>query len=114
NASNSKTVDGHNMQTIIHIGAGHCSELEAYLAGNAQRIVLVEPIPALAAKLAQRVKEHSHIIVLEAAVSPESASNQLHEYNLQEASSLRAAIGLKRLFPGLKTIKTHTVKTLTP
>src|SRR5690606_41357566 len=86
NASNSKTVDGHNMQTIIHIGAGHCSELEAYLAGNAQRIVLVEPIPALAAKLAQRVKEHSHIIVLEAAVPTAPASNQLNEYNLQGVS----------------------------
>ncbi len=102
------------MQTIIHIGAGHCNELEAYLASNAQRILLIEPIPALAAKLAKQAQAHRNVAVREAAITADPAHNQLQEYNLQDASSLRAATGLKRLFPGLKTLRTHSVQTLTP
>src|SRR5690554_1213798 len=102
------------MHTIIHIGAGQASELPQWLEAGAKQIVLVEPNPGLAEQLRQRTAQHPQVTVLEAAITTNPANNQLHEYNLPEASSLHAPTGLKTLFPGLKAIATHTVATLDP
>jgi FkbM family methyltransferase len=102
------------MHTILHIGAGQASELSQWLESGAQNIVLVEPNPILAEKLRKQTADTPEITVLEAAITTNAGDNELSEYNLPEASSLRAATGLKTLFPGLKIVSIHTVATLTP
>lgn len=102
------------MHTILHIGAGNANELPQMLKSGAEQITLVEPNPELAEQLRQRTAQHSHVTVVEAAITTDSANNQLQEYNLPEASSLYSATGLKTLYPGLKVKNTHTVATLSP
>lgn len=102
------------MHTIIHIGAGQAAELGDWLKAGAEHIVLVEPNPTLAETLRQNTSGEPRVTVVEAAITTNPANNLLHEYNLPEASSLRPATGLKQLFPGLKTVNTHSVATLTP
>lgn len=102
------------MHSIIHIGAGQAAELEEWRASGAERIVLVEPNPHLAEQLRQRTCGEANIIVVEAAITTTPTNNQLHEYNLPDASSLRPGTALKQLFPGLKIVNTYHVATLTP
>ena len=102
------------MHTIIHIGAGQAKELSQWLNTGAKHVILVEPNPRLAEKLRQKTAGMDQVVVLETAVTTTAANNQLHEYNLPEASSLHSATGLKTLFPGLKTNAIHTVATLSP
>ncbi|NWO04298.1 MAG: hypothetical protein HLX50_00910 [Alteromonadaceae bacterium] len=100
--------------TIIHIGAGQGEELPDHLDSGAHRIVLVEPNPELARQLREKTHLHDQITVVEAAVTNNPADDQLTEYNLPEASSLRQPTGLSSLYPGLKAIATHTVAVITP
>lgn len=102
------------MHTILHIGAGQATELSDWLKTGAERIVLVEPNPELAENLRQKTSGEPRVTVVEAAVACNSANNHLYVYNLPEASSLHLPTGLKALFPGLKTIATHRVATLSP
>ena len=102
------------MHTILHIGAGQASDLPELLKTGAENITLVEPNPELAEQLRQRTAKHPEVTVVEAAVTTNSANNQLQEFNLSEASSLHPATGLKTIFPGLKVNATHTVETLSP
>ncbi|MCK7544310.1 hypothetical protein MLC59_09040 [Marinobacter bryozoorum] len=51
---------------------------------------------------------------LELAITPNPANNQLHEYNLPEATSLHPATGLKELFPGLQQRSVREVETQHP
>lgn len=103
-----------SMHTILHIGAGQATELPEWLNTEAERIILVEPNPNLAEQLRQNTSSEPRVTVVEAAITSNPANNQLHEYNLPEASSLRPATSLKQLFPGLKTVNTYSVATLTP
>lgn len=100
--------------TIIHIGAGQGSELEAYLATEARRIILVEPNPTLAVQLRGKAQQYPRVEVLELAITDNPAHNTLYEYNLPEASGLYLADGLKALFPGLRQITQYAVATQTP
>jgi len=102
------------MHTILHIGAGQATELSDWLKTGAERIVLVEPNPELAENLRQKTSGEPRVTVVEAAIACNSANNHLYVYNLPEASSLHLPTGLKALFPGLKTIATHRVTTLSP
>ena len=102
------------MHSILHIGAGKANNLPQMLNSGAEQITLVEPNPKLAEQLRQRTAQHSHVTVVEAAITSNAANNKLQEYNLPEASSLYQATGLKTLYPGLKIIATHTVATLSP
>ena len=102
------------MYSILHIGAGQAAELDQWLACGAQSIVLVEPNPVLAEQLRQKTAHQPQVKIVEVAVTPELSNNQLNEYNVPGVNSLRAATGLKTIFPGLQVINTHTVKTLSP
>lgn len=102
------------MHTILHIGAGQAKELPDWLATGAERIILVEPNPDLAEQLCQKSSAEPNVTVVEAAITSDPTNNQLTEYNLPEAASLHGPTGLKTFFPGLKTIATHSVATLSP
>lgn len=102
------------MHTILHVGAGQSKELPQLLDSGAEKIILVEPNPVLAEQLRLKTAEITQVTVVEAAITNSPANDQLHEYNLSEASSMYPATGLKTLFPGLKLSATHTVATVRP
>lgn len=102
-----------NLETILHIGAGHAEELPEYLRSDAKRIILVEPHPKLAEKLRQQAEGEPRVEVLEFAVSDEQGA-LLHEFNIPEASSLYRPTGLYGLFPGLREVSEHQVPTKSP
>lgn len=101
-----------NIDVLVHIGAGKCNELDAYLATSASRIVLVEPNPSLAASLRRCVQTEPRVQVLEVAITNNPADNQLNEYNLPGASSLYPPTELRRLYPGMRLLKQHRVTTI--
>jgi len=104
----------NNLETILHIGAGHGEELPAYLESDAKRILLVEPNPNLAEPLRRRAQNDERVQVLELAITDDVALNQLNEYNLPEAASLYRPTGLRQIFPGLRITAQHPVATKTP
>lgn len=108
-----KTEHISNNAVIVHLGAGHCAELEGYLNSDAAKIVLVEANPLIAAALKRRVASFSHVTVIEAAVSQQSSPATLRVFNFADASSLHQPTGLQQLFPGLKTTQELSVNTLT-
>lgn len=98
------------VRTIVHLGAGRCSELDEYLE-EAERIILVEADPELADALRKRAKDMPQVNVCEAAVASAEGPATFYRYNLPELSSLRPATGLMELFPGLKLVKQQLVDT---
>ena len=100
--------------TIIHIGAGRCSELPQYLAAHPERIVLIEPNPQRARELARRTADNERVEVRAAAVTDDPARTRLHLFNLADLSSLRTPTGAYQLFPGLKATGEVDVEAMTP
>lgn len=103
--------------TLVHIGAGNGNQLEDYQHQPPQRLVLIEPLPALAEALRRLTANMPSTEVWELAISCQ-ANNQpanFTEYNLTDYSSLHpAGDGLSSLYPGIKTVNQHQVATLTP
>jgi FkbM family methyltransferase len=102
------------IDTIVHLGAGRCGELDAYLALEPQRLLLVEADPELAETLQARATDHPQVQVVRAAVAGTSGPATFFRYNLPGAGSLRAASGLRQLFPGLKLVEEVPVEAVTP
>lgn len=102
-----------SVDVIVHIGAGRCEELDAYLSSSATRIILVEPRAPLAVELRMRSAMDSRVQVLEVAVTNNPQYNKLNEYSIPGADSLYLPSGLKKLFPGLRLLAQHPVDTIT-
>ncbi|MBK1649515.1 hypothetical protein [Rhabdochromatium marinum] len=90
------------LDTLIHLGAGPCRELEAHLASGAKRLMLVEADPQLVDSLRSRAQGLTQVSVTQAALAPTAGAVTFHRYNLPDAGSLQPATGLHNLFPGLK------------
>jgi FkbM family methyltransferase len=104
-----KTVD-----TLVHLGAGRCSELDDYLALQPGQVLLVEADPQLAAALQKRTKDLPQVQVICAAVAGEGGPATLYRFNLPDANSLHAPSGLLEIFPGLKTVERLSIEAVSP
>jgi FkbM family methyltransferase len=102
------------IDTIVHLGAGRCSELDDYLAQQPHRLLLVEADPQLAEDLQNRTKGHESVQVSCAAISGQPGPATFNRYNLPEVNSLHAANKLIELFPGLKTVEQLKVNAISP
>lgn len=91
--------------TIVHLGAGTCEELDAYLGRRPRNIWLVEADPTLAEQLRARVAGLSGVEMDCIAVAGCSGPRTLHRYNLPRSGSLHPATGLLSLFPGLREVE---------
>jgi 16S rRNA A1518/A1519 N6-dimethyltransferase RsmA/KsgA/DIM1 with predicted DNA glycosylase/AP lyase activity len=60
---------GITIDTLVHLGAGQCSELDSYLALKAGKIVLVEADPQIAAALQARTASLPNVRVMCNAVA---------------------------------------------
>ena len=99
--------------TIVHLGAGLCRELDAWRASGAQRIVLVEPNPELLPELNQRIRTSDPIDILPVAISAQAGREALRLFNFAMLSSLRTPTGLYPILPGLSQIGRAMVEIVT-
>jgi len=97
---------------ILHIGAGACRELPAYLASGAARIHLLEPNPVVAKALLGRTQAHPSITVETQAVAGRDGFGRLNVFNFAPLSSLHQPAGLRQLLPGLRQVGTPEVETV--
>jgi FkbM family methyltransferase len=95
----------------IHIGAGADAETSPELA---DRFVLVEPDPEAASMLRDRMAGMAAVEIVETALTGADGTGTLHVFNVPGCASLRRATELRTLFPGLETIRTTSVKTVSP
>jgi hypothetical protein len=102
------------IDTLIHLGAGRCSELDDYLALQPHRLLLVEADPLLAEDLNARTAGLTQVQVMCAAVAGQPGPATFHRYSLSEVNSLHSASGLLALFPGLKTVEQLQVEKVSP
>lgn len=100
---------------IVHIGAGTGDDLPACLASGAERILLLEADPDIAAQLAAQTAREPRVEVVAATVSADPRPRPFHRTNFPELDSLRApAAALKELFPGLKILSRDQVTPADP
>jgi FkbM family methyltransferase len=97
---------------ILHIGAGRGAELAVYRDFDAARILLVEPQADLAARLRVEASAMPNVRVLQLAVAKESGNAELQLLSVEGFSSLKQAVGLRELFPGLIANGVAMVETL--
>ena len=100
--------------TLVHLGAGRCSELAAHLALKPQQLLLVEADPQLADALRARTADVPQVRVRCVAVAGHPGQSTFYRYNLPDASSLHAVSGMLQLFPGLKTVEVLQVEKVSP
>lgn len=99
--------------TIIHLGAGLCRELDHWRATGAPRIVLVEPNPELLPELNRRIRASDPVDILPLAISAQSGREALRLFNFAMLSSLRNPTGLYQILPGLSQIGRAMIETVT-
>ncbi|MEO8333245.1 MAG: hypothetical protein ABI479_12505, partial [Gallionella sp.] len=105
---------GQFLNTIVYMGAGSCNELDALLALQPLRMLLIEADPQLAATLQARTATLKQIQVHNIAVSGHPGPATFYRYNLPHAGSLHPASGLLELFPGLKTVEQLQMNSASP
>lgn len=99
--------------TIVHLGAGLCQELEHWRASGAERIVLVEPNPELLPELKRRAGEDTAVEIVPVAIAAGAGREALRLFNFPMLSSLREPSGLHQILPGLSQIGRTMVETRT-
>jgi FkbM family methyltransferase len=102
------------IHTIVHLGAGRCSELANYLTFQPQQILLVEADPKLAADLEKRTADLEPVTVKCAAVAGNPGPATFLRFTVSEWNSLHAPSGLLELLPGLKMVESLQVTTVSP
>lgn len=103
-------VDG----TILHLGAGECHELDAYLKTAAERIVLVEPDPEAAQALRLRTEAEKRVTVIETAVASKGSEAKLHRYNVAGLATLHPLKSPPAQWPGLRETTQIHAKVVDP
>jgi DNA repair exonuclease SbcCD ATPase subunit len=100
------------LDCLIHLGAGRCSELDQHLAREPGRLVLVEADEGLADKLRQRVPGRSNVQVVNTAIAAETGQRTYYRYNLPAVNGLREPTGLCALYPGLRVLEARPVQAM--
>jgi hypothetical protein len=102
------------IDTLIHMGAGQCSELDEYLTLQPRQLILIEANSQLAQDLHNRVEGLTQVQVSCVAIAGNPGPATFYRYNLPEVNSLHPASGLMDLFPGLKLLDQQEVNTISP
>ena len=102
------------VDTLVHLGAGQCSELDEYLALSPRQLLLVEADSQLAKELETRIQGLTNAQVCCAAIAGKPGDAIWYRYNFPELNSLCPASGLMEIFPGLKLVEAQQVETISP
>jgi hypothetical protein len=98
---------------IVHIGAGQCSELQAYQDLDPQKIILVEADNQQATHLKKITQSKKIIDVLATAIAEKEESRTLKILTNQRDSSLLIPEKLLSYYPSLTIASEQTVTTIT-
>ncbi len=101
-----------SMPLLLHIGAGAQGWKE--LCAKAEHVVLVEPDPVAAVQAETWLEAHGGGETVQAAVAARTGWARLNCTRHAPLSSTRAPTGALELFPGLSTLRTLSVRALTP
>ncbi len=108
-AQNIKPID-----TIVHFGAGRCSELDSYLTLQPRQLLLVEADLQLAEDLQNRTTDCESVQVTRAAVAGKPGPATFHRFTSTGSQQPASCHRLAEAFPGLKTVELLPVKTVSP
>jgi glycosyltransferase involved in cell wall biosynthesis/tetratricopeptide (TPR) repeat protein len=107
------------LDTVVHIGAGLCAELEDYCRLGASRVLLVEAIPDVADALRKLKDTDGNIIVKQAVVAATNGDRRVYQVrNIREDGDggvqpwLHKPSRLMELMPALR-IEAETITTTT-
>jgi len=90
---------------LIWLGAGTASE-PAGLLNTAEQVVLVDAREAACLSLQQQYPQ-DRFHIQQRLLTVDGSTTELIEYNLVEYSAIHPITGLKKLFPGLKVVKSE-------
>ena len=94
-----------DIDALMHLGAGGCSELNDYLAVKPNKIVLVEADSELAKSLKKKASKQKSVTVLESLVSTDDGEKAFYRYSLPSTSSTQKGNELFSLYPSLKLVR---------
>lgn len=99
--------------TVIHLGAGSCSEIDFYQSLAIDRIIFTEPDPELADIAANKLKDRTGVSIVAVAVTTGDDRQVLNITNNKRFSSLLTPTGLLDFYPNIEIINRIKVDTTT-
>ncbi len=103
---------GSELGFVVHAGAGSCRQPQHYLQLGADDVLLIEPVPQLAASLRALTSGLDGVRVEEGALSDTEAEQDFYLLNNPVESSLLKPSALLEQFPNLKLREVCKVRTL--
>lgn len=98
---------GHELSTVVHVGAHSGEEVDAYVAHGAARIVLIEANPEMCTALEERFAGTGRIEVVHAAATDYNGTAELQLHRNRrggaESASLLPMQRLSEIVPTLRT-----------
>ncbi|AZU03103.1 hypothetical protein X907_0556 [Glycocaulis alkaliphilus] len=93
-------------EIIVHLGSGLCSELDDY-AGSAEKVVLVEAQPDIAAQLRESAARYANVDVICGAVRKDGGGGTapFAVFNVSEVSGFCPPGALKAMLPRLSEVR---------
>ncbi len=101
------------LNTVIHVGAGFCKELEYYTGRGVENIYLVEPNDDLISRARRKTSMLAHVRLINLAVAPEAGEEVLNITNNLRFSSLLEPQKLFDFFPNVEVIDRRPVEATT-
>jgi DNA repair exonuclease SbcCD ATPase subunit len=103
----------HNLQKLIVLGAGDLT-LKSLQAWSAKQVILVDASSDVCDQLnalVQGLEEETVFSVQNIAIADKQETRTFQHLNLPELSGFNLPAGLKKLYPGLKTVESQSMQT---
>ena len=102
------------IETLVHLGAGKCSELDYYMSLQPKHMLLVEGDPEIADALLERTANLAQVVVENSVIAGQSGESSFIRYNLPGTGALHEATSLLETYPGLRKTHEFSVSTVAP
>lgn len=103
----------HNLQKLIVLGAGDLT-IKSLQAWPAKQLTLVDASGDVCDQLnalVQSLEEEAEFSVQNVAIADKQETRTFQHLNLPELSGFNSPTGLKKLYPGLKTLESQSMQT---
>jgi FkbM family methyltransferase len=95
---------------VLHIGAGLCDELSAFMQLGFEQIHLVEVSPEFAEKLAAKTKDLANVEVQETLIAGDDGAKKFYRTSNPRFDSLKKPSTLSEYYPNLEILSDSTTK----
>jgi predicted nucleic acid-binding Zn-ribbon protein len=103
----------NNVDYIMHLGAGICSELPQYLSLSPQHIFLYEGAPSSYKRLTDKIKSHTNVSAFNTVITAQEQDVDFYVAQPTQFSGTRSPEQFKYLFKNLRITDTQTVSGVT-